>query len=88
MQACIEWPDAIARWHETSNNVVVVQVPDEDALLELAMKANAGEVPVCVFFEPDLEEAATAVAFQPGPGARIVCANLPLAGKELTYESC
>ena len=81
IQAGNEWPIAMADWHEHSNNVVIVGVEDERALHELALIASV-DVPVTVFTEPDLNDAATAMAIRPGPDGRRICSCLPLAGKQ------
>lgn len=67
-------------WLHTSSNVVIVAVEDERALNEFALIASV-DVPVTVFTEPDLDDAATAIALRPGLEGRRICSSLPLAGK-------
>jgi peptidyl-tRNA hydrolase len=69
-------------WVEDSNFLVVVAVPDELALAELAARAGEEGLAASIVREPDLENTITAVALQPGDEARRLCANFPLALKE------
>lgn len=73
-------PGVATRWHQESNFLVIVSVPDEGALTELLLHAveKAG-VQAYSVREPDIGDELTAVAFEPGPGARRLCAELPLA---------
>jgi len=68
----------IARyWHLKSNNLVLLQVPNEACLLHLAQRAQDAGIEHEVFREPDFDDTATAVALEPA-GARLV-SSLPLA---------
>jgi hypothetical protein len=58
---------------------VVVSVPDEGALNELLLRADEAGVQAHPVREPDINDELTAIAFEPGPGARKLCAELPLA---------
>lgn len=69
-------------WMEDSNFLVVVAVPDEAALADLAARAVEEGLVRTIVREPDLDNAITAVALQPGVDARRLCANFPLALKE------
>lgn len=79
--AALRWPAPIREWNLESNNVVVVAVPDEPALISLARLARV-DLDVVVFHEPDLGDEATAIALEPGTFARRLCSSYPLAGKE------
>lgn len=70
-------------WIIKSNFLVIVSVPDEDALLDLITEASRRGITRTAVREPDLDNEATAVALAPGDAARKLCANLPLAMKEL-----
>lgn len=85
MLICQENPEAIQKWYAESNNVVVVSVDDEGMLLDLASCAKDRGIGTYVFTEPDLGDEATAVAFEPGELAGKLCANLPLAGREVVH---
>jgi peptidyl-tRNA hydrolase len=69
-----EHPEEDRAWYEGSNNLVLLQVPDERELLALREKADG--CPASLFREPDLGGEATALAF--GPAARKTVSNLPL----------
>ena len=68
-------------WHEQSQYLVIVAVPDEVALRDLAATAADRDIPSVLWVEPDLGGAATALALAPGAPARRLTANLPLAGR-------
>lgn len=69
-------------WLDDSNFLVVVSVPDEAALAELAAHAVEEGIVRTIVREPDLDNAITAVALQPGSEARRLCAEMPLALRE------
>lgn len=75
-----EHPTFARSWLHRSNHLVVVAVPDEDALLALATEASLGRG-LCItkVNEPDLGDEFTAIALQPGEAAQQLCARLPLA---------
>jgi hypothetical protein len=76
-------PSVVEPWLLASNFLVVVQVPDEDALLELITEASRRGLLRSAVREPDLDNEATAVAIEPGSKARRLCAELPLALKNV-----
>lgn len=69
-----------ARWNADSNNVVVVSVPDEEALAAIATRAVEEGIVRTIVREPDLDNSICAVALQPGVDAQKICASMPLAG--------
>lgn len=69
-------------WFQVSNFLVVVAVPDELALAELATVSIEEGIVRSVFREPDLGNTITAVALEPGSTAQRLCAQLPLALRE------
>lgn len=77
------YPRQIGRWLRESQFLVVVSVPDERELLALALRASDSGLPHHLWCEPDMDGQATAVALAPGPVAKRLCANLPLAGREV-----
>lgn len=79
---CAEWRAIAMEWMTESNFLVVVAVPDEEALAELAGRAVEEGIARTIVREPDLGNTITAVALQPGSEARRLCAELPLALKE------
>jgi peptidyl-tRNA hydrolase len=72
-------PSVVRPWLLTSNFLVVVSVPDEAALLDLITDASRCGLLRTAVREPDLDNAATAVAIEPGERARRLCGALPLA---------
>ena len=74
-------PEGMKKWLRDSQYVVVVAVPDDVGLHAVLERAAAEGVRAVVWREPDLDDAVTAVALQPGEAARRLCANLPLAGR-------
>lgn len=80
----VEWPNLIHDWVTTSNFLVVVAVPDEQALVNLAARAVEEGILHLTVREPDYNNEITAVALQPGDEARRLCANYPLALKQKT----
>ena len=76
----LTYPDLVRAWHDTSNNVVLLEAKDEAALVKLAARAAAASVPLCTFSEPDLGDEMTALALGP-TGYRLV-SSLPLTLRE------
>jgi peptidyl-tRNA hydrolase len=72
-----EHPEVDREWFEASNVLVLLEVPDERSLIELADEARSRRVPVSLFREPDIGDAATALAL--GPEGRRLVSRLPLA---------
>ena len=66
-------------WFERSNTLALLSVSDEDALKRLADKADDLDLKLSLFREPDLGNALTAIALEPGPRSQRLCRNLPLA---------
>ena len=73
--------DREKEWRETSNTIVVLNVPCKHSLLEYVEKASAAGVKNAVFREPDLDGEATAAAFEPSPQTSELFKGLPLALK-------
>lgn len=66
-----------ALWFNRSNTLVLLEVPDERSLVELADEARSLGLPVSLFREPDIDNAPTALAL--GPDGRTLVRRLPLA---------
>lgn len=73
-------PTVMHRWLETSNYLVVLGVPDEQALLQFLELTSAYDVETHLVREPDLEESATALVIGPGEFHHRI-SHLPLALK-------
>lgn len=72
-----------APWMRDSQWLVIVTVPDEMQLEDVAARARLASVGHVCWHEPDRADELTAVALVPGKPARMLCANLPLLGREL-----
>lgn len=75
-------PSVARDWLVRSNYLVVVSVPDEDALLDLVSAVHSKGLLRSAVREPDLEDQATAVAIQPGTDAQRLCSRFPLTLRE------
>lgn len=64
-------------WQAGEQNLVVLSIPDENALGELLRRATAAGVRCCGFREPDLAGEITAAAFEGGVAKDV--SSLPLA---------
>ena len=78
LELAVRQPEQVRRWHDESNNLVVLSVADEGELTLLASR----HPDAITFTEPDLGGELTAIAFTPG-GAPESLSNLPLAGREV-----
>lgn len=74
-----EHPTIDAYWYQKSNNLVLLAVPDERALLALARRVDEAGFAHSVFREIDFNDDATALALEPD-GWRLV-SSLPKALK-------
>ena len=72
-----EHPETAKAWHEQSNTLAFLAVPDESALQRLHERAFDLDIKASAFREPDLGDSLTAIAIEP-TGSRI-CRSLPLA---------
>ncbi len=77
-----EHPEIAHEWHRDSQFLVVVNVPDETALLALAQTALGLGVAVSLWHEPDVDGEVTAIALAPVATSKTLCSSLPLAGRE------
>lgn len=73
-------PELAKEWHEKSNTLAFLSVPDERALGVLLRKARDRLVSVSAFREPDRQNELTALAL--GYEGRRLVRNLPLALQE------
>lgn len=76
-----DYEDEYRAWYKGSNNIVLLSVPDEAALIALAKRALDAGVSYAVFREPDFGDTVTGVALG-SAGARLV-SSLPLALRPL-----
>lgn len=81
-----QFPEIEKLWYESSNNIVVLSIPDEAELLSLFKKAEREGYQAVAFTEPDLDGELTAITLE--PVAYKLVANLPLALSQLSGKSC
>lgn len=79
-------PDLVHRWITDSNYLVIVSVPDEDALLDLISAAARKGIGHVAVREPDINDEVTACVFTPGEAARRFCSSLPLALRDTSIS--
>lgn len=72
-------PELDKQWHEQSNTLALLVVPDERGLRRLLDRAADRGLRVAVFREPDLGGQLTAAALEPAQATQRLCRNLPLA---------
>jgi hypothetical protein len=79
-------PDITRSWRLDSNFLVVVAVPNEAQLFMLESVALTFGIKHTLVIEPDYGDQATAIALEPVPMSRKLCAQFPLALKEKGRE--
>lgn len=72
----VEHPAEARQWHDQSNTLALLAVPNEQSLAQLLRKAR-WRGPVSEFREPDRGGELTAIAI--GPWGKGITARLPLA---------
>lgn len=75
-------PDITAQWHRESKFLILLSVPDEATLLELAGRVQKEEIPFTTWREPDWDDTLTALAIAPSSATSRLLANLPLTLRE------
>jgi hypothetical protein len=75
----IQYPEVTKEWYIKSNYLGLLSVKSEQDLLVLAGKASTKGVRISVFKEPDIGNEVTAIALEPSPVSKKLCARLPLA---------
>jgi peptidyl-tRNA hydrolase len=80
-EACLMIPHAADDWHEDpeGNYLIILEVPDEKALLAFWSEVKSWDIRQELFREPDMALEATAFAALPPPDLNHVFAVLPLA---------
>lgn len=75
-------PEVEREWHQTSNHIAFLAADDIEELQFLIKVAAQNGILHSVFFEPDLENELTAVAFEPTIESRELLSRLPTALKK------
>jgi hypothetical protein len=83
-QFTAEHPDIDNEWFLTSNYLGLLAAKDESELLEIVRKAALEDIRYSIFREPDVDNAITAIALEPGEKSKRLCSRLPLALKEMS----
>lgn len=78
------WTYSFLEWKLTSNTIVFLSVNNEDELKKMIFEAHKKDIQVECFYEPDLDNALTAIALVPddNPDISELCKDLPLALEE------
>lgn len=83
MEFAATFPEEWKNWHDTSNSVIILSVPNELKLHEFALKLKEKGIRHVEFREPDIGYELTSLAIVPGPDVKKACSGLPLAGKRV-----
>lgn len=75
----IQYQDIIKEWHNISNTIVLLTTSNEHKLKKLFDKAVQKNIKMAVFYEPDFNNALTAIAFEPTEEVSNLLRELPLA---------
>jgi len=73
-------PELERTWYKESNTIVVLAAQDESHLNDICFHANNKQIKHAKFFEPDFENALTAIAFEPSVDTKDLLSKLKLAG--------
>lgn len=80
----MQHPEVNKDWYHKSNYLGLLSVENEYELIKLFEKALSLEIKCSLFREPDIGNAITAIALEPGEKSKKLCARFKLALKE--YE--
>lgn len=75
---CMRYPGRAAQWHDNSNYLIILSVPNEQLLVELIERLEGFRS--IVVHEPDLDDEITAIAVE--HDAWRILSSLPLACRE------
>ena len=78
-QFAADHPEDDLDWFTKSNTIVLLEVPDIEALVDLTFRLDRRDIKYARFIEPDLGHELTAIAV--APEGRPLCQRLPLAFK-------
>lgn len=74
-------------WYKNSNYICLLAAKDIEQLSLIKTILENNNLKVSVFYEPDLDNAMTAIAVEPSDMSRKLLANLPLALRNNSYTS-
>lgn len=84
-QFAADHPEADLEWFENSNTIVLLEVPDIEALANLAFTLDRRNIKHARFIEPDLGHELTAIAI--APEGRSLCRRMPLAFNGVSHAA-
>lgn len=76
-------PELAKEWQTKSNYLIFLSVKDESSMEKLMSKADQRSIVYTPFYEPDIDNQLTAVAFEPSDCSKKLLGNLPLMKKEI-----
>ena len=79
----IQHPEITREWHAVSNYLCFLSVVNEDELYSLISQAKDQGIRLSVFREPDIDNAITAIALEPGEKSKALCSRLSLALRDI-----
>jgi len=79
IQYVFEHPECAKNWFENSNYLGFLSVMNEQELIALSEQAAEKDIKFSIFREPDIDNAITAIALEPGNKSKKLCCNLKLA---------
>lgn len=86
MHAAIQWqfdfPNLASEWHQNSDYLAFLSVANQEELNKLIERAQAKEIKLSIYREPDLNHQITAIALEPSIQSKKLCSSIPLALKE------
>lgn len=77
----LAYPWLYEEWYDNSNYICLLQIPNEQALQELLIKAQSRNILTAEFYEPDFDNALTAICLEPGDETKQMLKHLQLAFK-------
>jgi peptidyl-tRNA hydrolase len=76
----VQHPEIFKDWHEQSNSLICLAVPDLNELHKFIDKCKEKDIKYTEFYEPDVNQI-TSVCLEPSDKARKITSSLKLAGK-------
>jgi hypothetical protein len=76
-----EHPQSTNEWMRDSNYICILEIDNEAELVKLAERAEASNILISRFVEPDYDNSLTAIAMEPGSESKRMCSHLRLALK-------
>lgn len=76
-----KYPEESQNWYKNSNSIVFLEASIED-IDNLILRLNSKNIKYAEFYEPDLDNALTAICIEPGNKTKKLCYHFKLALKE------